>query len=462
MAGGGLCTPWLLTRTYDDKERQFSGRPEMTPSVSREMHHPQIRHTPSAIAMVTPGWPADCFPNGIVTYTTTLRSGLRRAGARVFVLTDQLRSESRQDDVVALIRGYRPAELVSHVAWRLPGWRIRRSLSVRNNATRIKRSVRLLHRRMGLQLLEMEETFGITGHLVGKCPVPLVVRLHGPHFLTSVFGSGLHPDGLHRWQNRSEGAGIRAATGVSAPSEDVLERTREFYGLELPTSAVIPNPIEPVSRPKRWSPNQCEEETILFVGRFDRLKGADVVIKAFGRVAACRPKSRLIFVGPDRGLLDESGLHWQVESYARAHLPPDSLARFEYLGFRSGDELEQLRREAAVVVVPSRYENFPYTALEACALGCPLITSDIGGLSEIIKDGETGLLAEPGDPDDLAMKITKLLDHRELAARLGESAARDAERRFHPDVIARRTLEFYGRVIEQHRDETHRRRRRWR
>lgn len=337
---------------------------------------------------------------------------------------------------------------------------MRWSLSVRNYATRIKRSVRLLHRRMGLQLLEMEETFGIAGHLAGRCPVPLVVRLHGPHFLTGVFGSGLHPNGLHRWKNRNEGTGIHAAAGVSAPSEDVLERTREFYGLELPTSAVIPNPIEPVSRRRRWSPNQCEGETILFVGRFDHLKGGDVVIKAFELLASRRPKSHLIFVGHDRGLIDDKGHHWKLTAFARTHLSPVALARFDYVGVRTGQELEELRRRAALVVVPSRYESFGYTAVEACALGCPVITSDIGGLSEIIKDGETGLLADPGDPDDLAMKITKLLDHPELAARLGESAARDAEQRFHPDVIARRTLEFYGRVIEQHRDETHRQRRR--
>jgi glycosyltransferase involved in cell wall biosynthesis len=100
-------------------------------------------------------------------------------------------------------------------------------------------------------------------------------------------------------------------------------------------------------------------------------------------------------------------------------------------------------------IVASRYETFPNTALEAMACGCPVVSTAVGGVAELIEDGHNGMLCRPEDAEDLAQKILTLRGNRPLAAQLGEQAARDTRERFGPEVIARRTLEFYGQVLER-------------
>jgi glycosyltransferase involved in cell wall biosynthesis len=111
-----------------------------------------------------------------------------------------------------------------------------------------------------------------------------------------------------------------------------------------------------------------------------------------------------------------------------------------------------LRRRGLLTVVPSRYETFGYTAVEALALGCPVIAASAGGLAETVCDQETGVLFDSGDARSLANQIAKLLDAPEWAARLGDAGHSDVARRYAPRTIAEQTLETYASVLERRRD----------
>jgi glycosyltransferase involved in cell wall biosynthesis len=87
--------------------------------------------------------------------------------------------------------------------------------------------------------------------------------------------------------------------------------------------------------------------------------------------------------------------------------------------------------------------------LEAIAYGSPLVATRTGGIVEIIEDGVNGVLARPGDPDDLAAAIARLLEAPEFAAKLGARAAEDAALRYHPDAIARETAAFFQTVLDR-------------
>ena len=98
-----------------------------------------------------------------------------------------------------------------------------------------------------------------------------------------------------------------AACAITSPSLEILERTRAYYGLPLEGAEVIPPPTEMVPDRSRWAA-ESDPETIVFVGRFDRHKGGDLVIDAFAQVARGRPGARLRFVGPDAGIfVDDEG-----------------------------------------------------------------------------------------------------------------------------------------------------------
>ncbi len=111
----------------------------------------------------------------------------------------------------------------------------------------------------------------------------------------------------------------------------------------------------------------------------------------------------------------------------------------------------QLRRNSLMTMVSSRYETFPMTALEAMAMGCPLVVSEAGGLGEIIQDGRNGLLCRAGDAKALAEKTLRLLKDHALAARIARQAAVDCQTRYNPEWVARQSLDFYRRVLDRSR-----------
>ncbi|MGB8330043.1 MAG: glycosyltransferase family 4 protein, partial [Polyangiales bacterium] len=218
--------------------------------------------------------------------------------------------------------------------------------------------------------------------------------------------------------------------------------------LDLPQAEVIPNPAPMVEVEQRWKLAECDPDLVLFVGRFDRHKGGDLVIDAFSRVASRRPGLKLVFIGPDRGLDGGVGGTLGLNEYVLDRVPDLSVrARIQHLGQLPPEEIKEWRKKARVTIVASRFEVFGMVVVEALAFGCPLIAANAGGIPEIVAHEENGLLFEKGDAADLAHWLQTMLDHPELSAELGSRGVLEMERRFSPDVIARRTRDYYERVI---------------
>lgn len=399
---------------------------------------------PKAVAFVCPGWPHKA--NGIVSYTRKMYIALRRKGVRVFVLTRLITGTHRDPDVILLeYPGRERSGLKRKVA------KVReRLLPGRDVASEYQRrligAIRRLRDRENLEVFQMEETRGWVEAVSAGSETPVVTRLHGPWFLN---GDALGVKVDDRFERRvvAEGRGILAAAGVTAPSAHVIDETRRRYGFELPHAEPIPNPIDLLPAEMRWKPEGCDPGRILFVGRFDRHKAGDVVLSAFEIVHRLRPTSRLTFVGPDRGIVDADGRRLSMTEYMEERMSPGARAAIEWLGVIPRENLAPIRRQAAVTIVPSRYENFANTATEALAMGSPLVVSGTGGLLEMVRDGENGLVCRPDDAEHLAERILELLDDPARAARLGRAAGDDAVERYHPDRLAEKTLDYYARVL---------------
>jgi glycosyltransferase involved in cell wall biosynthesis len=102
------------------------------------------------------------------------------------------------------------------------------------------------------------------------------------------------------------------------------------------------------------------------------------------------------------------------------------------------------------VVAPSAcYENFPYSVLESFALGKPVVASNIGGIPEMVRDGETGFLVEPGDPARMAERMADLAGDRELVEKLGRNARSRVENEFSADIHYDKLMALYERVISR-------------
>lgn len=402
---------------------------------------------PSSVALLSPGWPAHAMSNGIVTYTATIVRALQGRGVRCHVLTHRPMGERTEDFVhaVPLPSKSLPWKLRHRLDW--DGW------PQKSFAAALAREVRRLHESHGIELLEIEESYGWAQFLAGKIPVPIVVRLHGPWFLNGA-ANGARQDHAFRRRHNWEMDGLLAADAITAPSADVLNRTLEqlaHRGRAPTMAASIANPVEPVPAPDRWNLQDCDPNRIVFVGRFDRHKGGDLMIDAFARVLRRRPDARLDFVGPDRGCVADDGKTWALPDYLLSRLSDQDRVKVTVHGFKPAAEVAKLRKQALVTVAPSRYETFSLAASEAMMAGCPLVVCGAGALNELVQHCRNGLVTQTGNSEDLAEKMLALLQEPNLAAGLGNQAAIDAAARYAPDVIVSQMLDFYGRVLKSSR-----------
>jgi glycosyltransferase involved in cell wall biosynthesis len=122
----------------------------------------------------------------------------------------------------------------------------------------------------------------------------------------------------------------------------------------------------------------------------------------------------------------------------------------DFLGYRTGQELESLIANAAFVVVPSNsFENCSMVVLESMALGKPVIGSRVGGIPEQIEDGKTGFLFEMGNVGELAEKMKLLMANKDLRVKMGHAARFKLEREFSLDAHCEKLLDIYNKLLLQ-------------
>jgi glycosyltransferase involved in cell wall biosynthesis len=183
----------------------------------------------------------------------------------------------------------------------------------------------------------------------------------------------------------------------------------------------VPREAPRVTERVKWPD---DSRRVLFVGRFDRQKGTDVLL---GALAELQDSAFCYLVG-DAVLGDET----------LASLP----ANAQTTGWLSPAEIEAFYRSADVVVVPSRWEGFGLIAVEAMRAELPVIGSRVGGLPEIVVDGETGLLIPPADKDALVRVLRDLSD--ETLAAMGRSGRQRFLRLFTLDRVHRQIAHLYA------------------
>ena len=157
----------------------------------------------------------------------------------------------------------------------------------------------------------------------------------------------------------------------------------------------------------------------LYFGRVTEEKGVETAVRAYERL----PERQLKIVGDDT--TDEAA---RLKAYVSEH----GIKNVEFLGFKSGKELETVIKNARFTLIPSIwYDNLPNTALESFQFAKPVVASNIGSLPELVADGVNGYLFEPGNAEDLAEKV-KRLDDDGTVTRMGEAGLRRLETRFAP------------------------------
>jgi glycosyltransferase involved in cell wall biosynthesis len=188
-----------------------------------------------------------------------------------------------------------------------------------------------------------------------------------------------------------------------------------------------------------------EQPYLLYFGRMDvHTKGLDTLIAAFALVAPEYPQLQLRMAG--RGAPAALGQVRQLLAQAKVE------GRVELLGAVDEAQKGELLRQALFLCMPSRYEGWGIAAVEAQAAGKAVLGTRVSGLRDAVREGETGLLVEAGQPGALADGMRRLLDQEELRQRLGQGG-REWARRFDWDQIACEQEEVYLRAAAANRRE---------
>lgn len=249
--------------------------------------------------------------------------------------------------------------------------------------------------------------------------IPMVLSCHGAELLLSRKFGFVAP--LLRWL-------LPQANGVTVNSSFTQGLLRTISAVPATT---IPYglTIEPKPVPGR-SPTQPPQ--VLFVGRLDERKGLVYLLRAMVQVLEKFPTARLRVVG--RGHL-EADLHAQCAELGL-------VSQVDFLGFVSKDELAQEYATCDVFVLPAIVdskgdtEGLGIVMIEALAHGKPVVASDVGGISDVIRASQTGLLVPEKDPPALAQAIVRLLNDSDLGHALGQAGLRDIQARFGWEQIA--------------------------
>lgn len=297
-----------------------------------------------------------------------------------------------------------------------------------------------------------------------QCPLILTTHSLEPH---RPWKSEQLGDGGYAMSCWIEKTAYEAADGVIAVSEGMKRDVMKLYGVPEDRVKVIYNGIDPdFYKPtfdegvlKKWGvdPNR---PFVLFVGRITRQKGISQLIQAIPQIDK-NAQVVLCAGAPDtQELADEcKGLIEEVQKVRDGVIWIQDVVPHE--------ELRVLYSHATVFATPSLYEPFGIINLEAMSCGTPVVGSAVGGIPEIIVDGETGFLVplkavsetnfEPADPKafqtDFANKLNKILENPELAKKMGEVSRKRAIDVFSWKAIAQQTYEFYQECIERYKKE---------
>ncbi|NLF29738.1 MAG: glycosyltransferase family 4 protein [Planctomycetes bacterium] len=280
-------------------------------------------------------------------------------------------------------------------------------------------------------LLHCHETYGLA---MGGRKLPHVFTVHGFDHANVVADMAPH------WRVRSwlwrcvERWGLKRQQHVISITPYVRRmiegRTRaEIHDIE--------NPIDPCFFDVRPRPRPGR---ILCVGWINERKNTLGSVKALAAVAPSIPQAHLVLAGVEQ---DPAYRRRVEEAIDEAGLA----GRVEFLGHIGHAALPAELAQAEAFLLPSRQENSPMAIAEAMAVGVPVIAANRCGMPYMVEEGSTGFLVDPEDTAMIADRLTRLLTDGGLRSDMAAAGRQAARQRFHPDLIAQRTVEVYRRAV---------------
>ncbi len=271
--------------------------------------------------------------------------------------------------------------------------------------------------------------------------IPLIVTMHSLEPLRPWKEEQLATGyALSSWIERT---GVLAADRIVAVSEEMKQDILKYYQVPAERVVVIHNGVDleqyqPIADRSYLDQKGITQPYLLFVGRISRQKGIFQLLDAMAQLQDVNVKLVLCASAPDTPGL-EAELRAQVGANPQIIWINEMVPKPQVI---------QLYSHASIFVCPSVYEPFGIINLEAMACQAPVVASRVGGIKEVVVDGETGLLVPPDHPRELAAAIRRLLNETGLREQFRAQGRKRVEQLFSWQAIARRTVTLYEAVLK--------------
>lgn len=186
---------------------------------------------------------------------------------------------------------------------------------------------------------------------------------------------------------------------------------------------------------KVFTPGDYRSDYFIYFGRWVALKGVLTLLKALEHVKT----QKILYI------IGEGELESQLKEYARQH----NINNVQFKGYMPTQDLIPFIQKAMFTIFPSEcYENYPMAIVESLACATPVVGSNLGGISELIDHGHTGLLFESGNPFDLAEKIQSLVDHSDRVIEMGQNGRKRVEHTNDPQQYYEKIMQLYQNLLQ--------------
>lgn len=277
-------------------------------------------------------------------------------------------------------------------------------------------------------------------------PVPTAVRFHSPAALImNIYDTPKLDRVLTTF---AEQLAINQAAVLTSCSQFLADEVTTKMGERDPIH-VIPNGIDVALfdrdegidvHAKFGLPR--DKKLIFFANRMEERKGIHIVQEMVRQTLAKYEDIAFVFAGRDLfGYMEKRILPWVKDQQLQS--------RFFYLGQLALPEVRACLKKSSIFLIPSLWENCPYSCLEAMTAGRAIVSSDCGGMPELIEHERTGLLARNGDPASFVAALQRMIEDDRLRERCGAAARAEIERRLTDVAIGQRSVDVYRACLER-------------
>lgn len=403
------------------------------------------------ICLISREYPPETGYGGIATFVRHLAHGLKELGHDVEVVALAKETEKVVDDNGVPVHRVLPYQLegeLDAVNRCMPYSRY-----VFLTTLALWRKFHELHQEKPFDVAESPELLAEALYTTVTRVVPMAVRLYTPH--SKFMAENLHNTAAtfdHMLIATLERVAMAGADVLTSPSRDLAEYIAQDLPCPVENITIIPNPIDP----QEFSPEghlalqPDGRQTVLFVGRLEERKGVHFLVKAMPQVLKACPNTRFVIIGDDT--IHAIDGHNSMLAYLK-HILKESNCEdaVMFVPRIPLTELPAYYRSTDISVVPSLYDNSPYTCLEAMSCGRAVIGTSAGGTREYIVDGDSGVIVPPKDPDALAAALIKLLQDKPYREFLSKNARERVLNTFQRKKIAADTVKLYETAIERYK-----------